>query len=93
MKTIPLSKPLAWGEQKIAELNLRRPTAGDLRGIKLQSLSDMDVNSVLAILPRISMTPLAPGAVNDIDPADLVAIGEAIAGFFVASASPFPTTP
>lgn len=93
MKTIPLSKPLIWGEQKITELILRRPTAGDLRGIKLQGISDMDVNTIMVVLPRISTTPLAPGVVNDLDPADLLSVCEAISGFFSAQVSPSPKTP
>lgn len=92
MKTITLSKPLTFGEETIGELTLRRPTAGDLRGIKLQGISDMDVNTVLTLLPRICTVPLAPATLHSLDPADLVAVCEAIAGFFVASSSPSPTT-
>lgn len=92
-KIISLSKPLVFGDAKIEQLTLRRPSAGDLRGIKVQGIIDMDVNTILALLPRISLTPLAPSTVADIDPADLVSVCEALSGFFVASSSPFLTTP
>lgn len=92
MKTLTLSKPLTSGTDTVKELTLRRPTAGDLRGIKLQGIADMDVNTVLTLLPRLCTTPLAPSAVNDLDPADMMAVCEVLAGFFVASSTPSPTT-
>lgn len=82
MKDVILSKPLTWGGRTIETVTMRRPMSGDLRGIKIAGISEMDVNTILALVPRISMVPMPAQVVNDIDPADVVALGEAISGFF-----------
>ena len=59
-KPVPLSKPIAYGEATLSELTFRRPVAGDLRGLKLGALADMDVDLVLAIASRTSTTHVVP---------------------------------
>ncbi|MBF0169053.1 MAG: phage tail assembly protein [Alphaproteobacteria bacterium] len=89
---VNLSMPLGEGERKVDKLALRRPSSGELRGISIQKLIEMDITTVLVVLPRISMTPLSPQMVNQIDPADLISVGEAISGFFTPlKTSSFPT--
>lgn len=92
-KTVPLSVPLTFGEQKISELTLRRPKAGDLRGIKLTAVQDMEVSALLTLLPRISMTPFGTGMLDGLDPADVVTLYASIADFFTALPPASPTTP
>lgn len=93
MKKITLSTPLVWGEEKISELALRRPNAGDLRGVKLTAIQDMEVSTLLALLPRICLTPLGRNVLDTLDPADVVAIYGELADFFVALPAPSPKTP
>lgn len=91
-KTVPLGTPLTFGDQKISELTLRRPNAGDLRGVRLTAVQDMEVSTLLLLLPRISMTPLAPNSLDSLDPADVVGLYAAIADFFTAPPPPSPKT-
>lgn len=93
MTKVTLTKPLAWGNETITEIALRRPTAGNLRGIKLTAISELDVTTIITLVPRLSLTPLAPDALNALDPADLLSLCVAVAGFFEASSTPSPTTP
>lgn len=84
-ETIHLKKPLKRGDVEITEIVLRDPDgAGDLRGIKLGVLSEGDVDTILTLTRRLSMTPLSPEDMARIGPADLVALGAAMAGFFTA---------
>lgn len=78
---IPITMPKG---EKVADLLLRRPTAGDLRGIRLAGLSDMDVDLVLTVAERCSIRQLPPGALRMLDPADLLRLGKAVSDFFVA---------
>lgn len=84
--TIALDYPIQRGEQTINTITLRKPNAGELRGIKLVDLLQMDVGAVATLLPRITEPTLTAADVNKLDPADLVAIGTATAGFFLPKA-------
>ncbi|CCH13810.1 phage-related tail protein [Stenotrophomonas maltophilia D457] len=84
--TVTLDYPIQRGEQVIATIKLRKPNAGELRGIKLVDLLQIDVSAVAALLPRITEPTLTAADVNKLDPADLVAIGTLVAGFFVPKA-------
>ncbi|HVI51513.1 MAG TPA: phage tail assembly protein [Candidatus Sulfotelmatobacter sp.] len=90
--TITLIKPLKFGEDIIAELPLRRPMAGDLRGIKLAAIQELDVTTILSLVQRLSTVPLAPDTLTTMDPVDIVQACEVISGFFVPARTPSPTT-
>lgn len=81
---ISLEKPIVRGELTITDIEIRRPTAGELRGLKLQDLMQGDVNSVIAVLPRISVPPVLPHEAEKMDPADLATVGGAVMGFFMS---------
>ena len=105
MKTVPLSAPLAFGKTEISEISLRTPTAGDLRGIKLQDIVDLDVNTILTVTKRLSVTEFAPATLNGLAMPDLASLAGAIADFFnpagvatpagatVPAGASYPTTP
>lgn len=80
---VPLDQPLMRGETIIATVAVRKPMAGDLRGIKLTELLALDVESVQKLLPRITTPNLLPHEVVQLDPADLTELATKVAGFFV----------
>ena len=80
---VTLQAPIVRGATEISVLRLRRPKAGALRGIKLFELLQMDGGALMALLPRITEPPLVAHEVNNLDPADLVAIGSEVIGFLV----------
>jgi hypothetical protein len=81
--TFPLAEPIKRGDASIDTLTIRKPNAGQLRGLSLQSLLSLDITSILTVVPRISMPPLTQPEADGIDPADLAEIGGAIRDFFM----------
>lgn len=84
--TILLDTPLTRGEQLIEKITLRKPQAGELRGTSLSALVSLDVEALQRVLPRISMPTLTEADVAQLDPADLVQLGSAFAGFLLPKA-------
>lgn len=80
-KEITLDTPIKRGEQTIEKLTLRKPTAGELRGVKLFDLMQMDVTALIAVLPRITEPALTQPDAQNMDPADLMQCGIEVAGF------------
>lgn len=74
------------GDDLVKTVTLRKPKAGELRGLNLQDLFQADVNAVLTLLPRISDPIMTPQECADLDPIDLMELGGAIKGFFMPRA-------
>lgn len=85
-ESITLSEPIVRGEQQIAKITLRKPRAGELRGLNLQQLIACDVAAILQLLPRISEPVLVPTECDALEAADLTEIGGTIRGFFMTTA-------
>lgn len=84
-----LQFPLNNGSEPLTEITIRKPLVGELRGLKLTELLQMDIVTCEKLLPRI--TELTVPDVAQLDPYDLTAIMEKVAGFFVL-ATPSPAT-
>ncbi|MDH0099947.1 phage tail assembly protein [Stutzerimonas stutzeri] len=79
---IVLEQPIQRGEKTtITEITLRKPAAGELRGLKLADLINGDVNATIRLVPRISQPTLTEQEVAALDVADLLGCADAIAGF------------
>ena len=78
---VELDTPIQRGKTEIAVITLRKPTAGELRGIHLSELLQMDVASLIKLIPRIS--ELKEYEAGRLDPADLVAVGVKVSGFLL----------
>lgn len=85
-RTITLESPIRRGDQTIAQIDLRKPNAGALRGAKLVDLLQMDVAALTTILPRISEPSLTAADVANLDPADLFQCGAVVSGFLLTKA-------
>jgi hypothetical protein len=86
VQTVELDEPIVRNGQTINTLTVRRPKSGELRGTTLMALSQMDVGALQTVLPRICEPLLAPQEVINMDPADLMAVGVVVAGFFISKA-------
>lgn len=84
-ETVTLVEPIRRGDQVIDRITLRKPRAGQMRGLTLQDLISSDVGAILKVIPRISDPVLTPHECDDLDPADLTEIGGAIRGFFMTA--------
>lgn len=81
--TVSLQTPIARGDTSIATLQLRKPTAGELRGVKLLDLAQLDVQAVITVLPRISIPTLTDVEAAALDPADLMQCATEIGRFLL----------
>ena len=71
LTTVELDNPITRGETEIRSVQLRKPKAGDLRGLSLSELFDMKADTVMAVLPRISTPTLTGHEINQLEVSDL----------------------
>lgn len=83
---ITLDTPLKRGDQTIDKILLRKPQSGELRGLKLTDVMQMDVSAMTVLLPRITSPTLTPQDVAALDPADLLSLSSEVSGFFLSKA-------
>lgn len=84
--SITLETPLQRGDQTITSIALRKPAAGELRGVALADLLRLDVQALITVLPRITTPTLTAQDVSNLDLVDLTAIGTEVLGFFMSKA-------
>ena len=82
-ETVELDTPIVRGEHSITSVTLRKPMAGELRGVSLIELMQMDVLALRKVLPRITNPTLTDIEIGRMDPADLVQCGVAVSGFLL----------
>jgi len=80
---VTLDTPIARGKTTIDTLTLRKPQSGELRGVQLIELLNMDVATLIKILPRITSPSITAPEAAGMDPADLLACGSKISGFLL----------
>lgn len=82
-KTVTLDTPIQRGEQTITAIELRKPHAGELRGVSLLELMQMDVIALRKVLPRLTSPALTEHEIGFLDPADLFQLGSEVTGFLL----------
>ena len=82
-KTVELDTPILRGKTEITSVIVRKPQSGALRGTRLQALMDMDVNAMMVVLPRVTTPALTVPEINEMDPADLVALSVEVVTFLL----------
>jgi len=85
-EAVELDTPIKRGEQEIRAVQLRKPKAGELRGIALNDLAQMDVSALQRLLPRITIPPLTQAEVDNLELPDLVALGVKVGSFLLRKA-------
>ncbi|NMX78217.1 phage tail assembly protein [Pseudomonas sp. WS 5503] len=81
--TVILDTPIRRGTNSIESITLRKPNSGELRGVSLSDLLNLDVASLIKVIPRISNPGITAVEAAGLDPADLVAIGSKVIGFLL----------
>ena len=79
--TVVLETPLKRGDTEIKQIDVIKPTAGSLRGVRLADLCQSDVDAMLTVLPRITLPALTKAECNALDPVDLIVLGGKVIGF------------
>lgn len=83
--TVRLACPIRRAGGDIAEITLRKPRAGALRGLKIEDLYQTDVNALIVLLPRITEPALIPAEIEDMESEDLIELAGAVKGFFMSA--------
>lgn len=84
--TVVLDEPIKRGETLIESLELRRPTAGELRGSSMFGVARTEVDALITLLPRVTSPALIEAEVLRMDAADLMQCGLALASFCMPKA-------
>ncbi|TKJ09461.1 phage tail assembly protein [Halomonas sp. 15WGF] len=80
---IELDEPIKRGEQTISEITLRKPQSGELRGVSLTDVLQMQTDALITLIPRLSTPSLTAIEVRQMDPADLVQCGGELVNFLL----------
>ncbi|MDR2241318.1 MAG: phage tail assembly protein [Providencia alcalifaciens] len=70
--TITLDEPITRGATTVTEVVVRKPNSGALRGVRLAALMEMDVDSAILVLPRVTAPALTKAELLMMSPADMV---------------------
>ena len=81
--TVHLDTPIVRGKSYMTSLTLRKPSSGELRGVHLVDLLNLDVAALLKVLPRITSPSITATEAAGMDPADLLACGNKVAHFLL----------
>lgn len=83
---VRLDCPVRRGETEIAEVQVRKPDSGALRGTNFHDLCKLDVAMLEKVLPRVIVPVLTQQEVAELDPADKLSLGTEIANFLLPKA-------
>lgn len=90
---VQLDHPITVDGTPCSSIALRKPGVGELRGLKMIDVYQMDVDAMLKLLPRISEPALSPQQVLALDPADFARLSAEAMLFFVGSAGTAAVSP
>lgn len=79
--TVTLSTPVKRGGGDIKSVTLRSPSSGELRGLTLVDLLNLDVDALQTVLPRISSPSLTKHEIAAMPGHDLVRLGTEVSIF------------
>lgn len=81
--TVPLETPLERAGGQLTELRFRKPVSGDLRGLSIAKLGELQYDEQRKLLARISLDGLIAEEVDKLDVADQIEISGALTDFLV----------
>ena len=86
--TVKLKHPIARDSgAMVEEITLRRPKAGDLKGLSTFDVVRLDTNAICTLVGRISEPAFPPALFWQLEVNDLASISGAVVGFFADSES------
>lgn len=84
---VVLDEPIKRGETTIDTLTVRKPKPGELHGLSLTALLNLEVNVLREALPRMTVPPLTKAEVGRMDPADFLQAGTELVAFLLPKAA------
>lgn len=85
-KPITLDAPIKRGDTTITQVAVRKPSAGELRGVSLAGLAQMDVDALIVVLPRVTIPALTSAEVKALELSDMLQVGGKLASFLLPKA-------
>ncbi len=83
LKTVELDDPIKRGNVVIDSVDVRKPSAGELRGVSLMDVAQMDVLALRKVLPRITNPSLTDAEVGQLSLADMMQFGVIVSAFLL----------
>ena len=83
---ITLDVPIPRGETSIEKVTLHKPNSGALRGVSVRAVLDMDVDTIIKVIPRVSDPKITEQEAARLDLADLAQAGLVLSSFFMPKA-------
>jgi len=80
-ETVTLAVPITIDGVEHKTIVVRKPKPGELVGVRLAVLAAMDVDTIAAVLPRVTDPPLPATLVSEMDLTDFTALGSTLSGF------------
>ena len=83
MATVTLDAPINSGDITIDQVKIRKPQAGELRGLSLSALLNLDYAALENLLPRITIPTLTKAQIMAMDPSDFTQLGSEVMDFLL----------
>jgi hypothetical protein len=83
---VALDTPVQRNGQTITHVAIRKPSSGELRGVSLFALLQMDVSALQTVLPRITVPMLVKAEIEALEPSDLLKLGSEVSNFLLPKA-------
>ena len=81
--TVTLDAPIVTGDVTIDQVQIRKPQAGELRGLSLSALLNLDYAALENLLPRITIPTLTKAQIMAMDPSDFTQLGSEVMDFLL----------
>lgn len=83
VSTVTLDTPIISGDISITQVQVRKPLAGELRGLSLSALLNLDYAALETLLPRITIPTLHKAQIIAMDPSDFTQLGSEVMDFLL----------
>ena len=83
MAPVTLDAPIVTGDVTIDQVKIRKPQAGELRGLSLSALLNLDYAALENLLPRITIPTLTKAQIMAMDPSDFTQLGSEVMDFLL----------
>ncbi|PBN41507.1 phage tail assembly protein [Sphingobium sp. D43FB] len=83
LATVTLDAPIISGDVTIDQVKIRKPQAGELRGLSLSALLNLDYAALENLLPRITIPTLTKAQIMAMDPSDFTQLGSEVMDFLL----------
>ena len=80
---VTLEYPINIGSQEVSEVTINKPNVAALRGISLRALVDLDADTILKVIPRVSEPFISQEHAVQLQMQDMLNIGMAITSFLL----------